>query len=51
MKCCECGAWMNWFCDYYCGIFVSWYVCPVCGNDTRNYQYTASTHIESEDKE
>ena len=46
MKRCKCGALMNWFSDYSYGIFVSWYACPICGYDTRNYQITTSDHTE-----
>ena len=47
---------MNWFGAYFNGVFVSWYVCPICGYDTRNERhYLTSSHTEpleeSEDKE
>ena len=43
---CKCGALMIWNSDYSHGIFVSWYTCPICGYDTRNYQYPTNDHIE-----
>lgn len=47
---CKCGCMMIWHSDYVCGIFVSWYTCPMCGHDTRDYhnyvQTTWSDHTE-----
>ena len=46
MMWCKCGSWMIWHSDYVHGVFVSWYVCPRCGYDTRNIQYIWSDHTE-----
>jgi hypothetical protein len=47
---CKCGCMMIWHSDYISGIFVSWYTCPMCGHDTRDYhnyvQTTWSDHTE-----
>lgn len=47
---CKCGCMMIWHSDYVNGIFVSWYTCPMCGHDTRDYhnyvQTTWSDHTE-----
>ena len=52
---CKCGAWMIWNSSYSHGIYVTWYSCPICGYDTRDYRQYCQTmwsdHTESEDKE
>ena len=42
---CKCGSFMIWHCDYVHGVLVTWYVCPMCGHDTR-YQYSWSNNTK-----
>ena len=46
--CPDCGSYMEFHMEYFCGNPVIYYTCPDCGYDSRNVSYSDKTTIISD---